>query len=105
MSTNHSKVVLIRESTRSYRGIEKPIMIYSVVTGIDKEKAFHDFENRPMSHRDEVSGISFKTPEEFLAEYATKSSLGMEFLENMELAVKEAKAYMQNGTKMSVGMV
>lgn len=103
--TNHSKVILIRESTQPYKWIDKPIMLYSVITWINKEEAFKNFENRPQRHRNEVSEITFKSPEEFIKEYSSKASLGIEFLENMRIALNNAKDYMQNDSRMKVWMI
>lgn len=102
---DHAQAVLLRECSSPYKDIEKPVMAYGVLNRVNKEKAMEDFANRPGTHRDEVSHIRFLDPDEFITRYASERPNAPAFVENMRLALEEARKHALGFQGIRVGMV
>lgn len=93
VTVKYAQAVLLRECSSPYNGIEKPVMAYSVVNGVDPVKAAEDFANRPETHRDEVSEICFLDPDEFIARYEAERPHAPAFVESMKLGLAAAREH------------
>lgn len=105
VTVKHAQAVLLRECSSPYNGIEKPVMAYSVVNGVDPVKAAEDFANRPETHRDEVSEIRFLDPDEFIARYEAERPHAPAFVESMKIGLTAAREHALGFKGVRVAMV
>jgi predicted dehydrogenase/8-oxo-dGTP pyrophosphatase MutT (NUDIX family) len=96
----------VREWTKEYKGVEKPLMAYFRADTIDDDSQIIElFNKRGEAHAHEASEVVFLTPEEFITEYASDRlwGSGQGFVENMRVALASSQNNQQSS--ISIGLV